>query len=90
MSIPGRFGAVWHSAWDPDGAIGRHDPDVIFGTANYRAIQGNNQLPFTVCMYRHFCRVINEIQMTRDCGAGCGVRIKQRIGEWGQHSIGNI
>ncbi|MNH39285.1 hypothetical protein D3C79_1004320 [compost metagenome] len=83
MRIPGSFGAVRHSPRDPDGTIRRHDPDIIFGATNDRPIEGNNQLPFAVRMHRHFGRVIDKIQMTRDCGTGGGIRIKQRIGEWG-------
>ncbi len=78
------------SAWDPHCAIGWHNPDIVFRTTNYRPIQSNNQLPFTVRMNRHFGCVINEIDMTSDCGARRAVGIKQRIGKSGCHVIGNI
>ena len=90
MRVPCRFGAMRDLTRDPDSAVRRHYPYIIFRTANNRTIQGNDQLPLTVRMNRYFCCVIDEIKMARHGRAGCGVRVKQRIRKLWHHTIGNI
>ena len=77
-------------AGDPHRAVWRHYPDIIFRATNHRPVQGHDQLAFAVSMNRHFCRVINEIDMPRDGRARRTIGIKQGMGESGWHLIGNI
>ncbi|MNE44049.1 hypothetical protein D3C80_1382590 [compost metagenome] len=81
---------MWDPTGDPHCAIGWHYPDIIFRTTNNGPIQGDNQLSLTVRMNRHFCCVINEINMTGDSRARRAIRIKQGMGKFGCHIFGNI
>ncbi|KAI3491829.1 hypothetical protein L1887_43931 [Cichorium endivia] len=90
MRVPGRFGAVRDPAGDPDGAVRRHDPDVILRVTANRAVSGNNQLALAVGMHRHFRGVVHEVQMTRHRRAGGRVGVIQRSSRLRLHDSGNI
>ena len=58
-----------HPAWNPDPAIGRHDPDLVVRGTGDRPMQREDQLALAMHVHRHFRRMIREVELARDCRA---------------------